>query len=450
MGNYRAAGLNWLLEEFTKCSFIYCIISKISLEVNALSSFFNRVSKRVGLSANETVLLFLTVSVFLTVYVQVAALVLLPVYLFATKQGFILTRRKPDLIFLSVFWVLSMGVTIFAGGRAVDLLLGFFMVFAFVAMIFITYTMTQRMFRMILSLACFMSVFCLAVALIQKALGMRWKYGARYCSVFTNANYYAFYIALVILFCIYNMMKAERLRTRLLYLALIPLNLYALELTECRTTYVVLLIACPILLACGGKKKWLAAYMGTALAVLLFAILFGDAFSLMPRVELIQRDLMKRLSIWSGAIESIMDAPLFGRGYNTYMRVRDLYDSYRANHSHNLLLEALMDFGVVGTGVLLGYFSINVGKIIRLHRQNKCHQRYALTVAVIFCVLLHGLLDITMLWPQTSVFIMFVVGFSTEYDKEHIFSTARRHDILRAYVGPLLPESVARYADPLM
>ena len=44
--------------------------------------------------------------------------------------------------------------------------------------------------------------------------------------------------------------------------------------------------------------------------------------------------------------------------------------------------------------------------------------------------LLHGLLDITMLWPQTSLLIMYVVGFSTEYDKVHIFGTNRKHEIL--------------------
>ena len=58
------------------------------------------------------------------------------------------------------------------------------------------------------------------------------------------------------------------------------------------------------------------------------------------------------MSIWSGAIGSIMDAPWFGRGYNTYARIHDLYGSYSiAKHSHNLLLELLMDFGFVGTAV---------------------------------------------------------------------------------------------------
>ena len=202
------------------------------------------------------------------------------------------------------------------------------------------------------------------------------------------------------------------------YAALIPLNLLALELTECRTTYVVLLIVCPVMLFQCGKKKWGIAYLAALFALATAALLFDDTLHFLPRVNELTKDIAKRLDIWGGAIGSILDAPVFGRGYNTYVRIRDLYDAYDiAKHSHNLLLEVLMDFGIAGTAVLLGYFSINISKIIRLHRQNKCHQRYALTVSVIVCVLLHGLLDITMLWPQTSLLIMYVVGFSTEYDK---------------------------------
>ena len=49
-----------------------------------------------GLSGNELVLLLLTASIFLTVYVEIAVLVLLPVYILVTKQAFILLRRKQD------------------------------------------------------------------------------------------------------------------------------------------------------------------------------------------------------------------------------------------------------------------------------------------------------------------------------------------------------------------
>lgn len=378
-------------------------------------------------------LLVLTASIFLTVYAEIAVLLLLPIYIFKTKQSFIFIRRRQDLFFLAAFWVLSMVSTVYWKGTVIDLLLGVFMVFVFVAMIFITYTMTQRMFRLILSFVCFMSPYCFLIALIQQALGLRWSYGARYSSVFFNPNYYAFYISLVILFCLYNILKSETRAMRIAYALLIPMNLLALELTECRTTYVVLLIVCPILLAKCGKKKWLTTYF-SVLALCVLAVLFlGGTVSFIPRMDSFTTDFGKRLSIWSGALESIMDAPLFGRGYNTYMRIHGLYGSYDARHSHNLLLELLMDFGIAGTLILLGYFVINVSKIIRLHRQNKCHQRYALTITVIACVLLHGLMDITMLWPQTTLLVMYVVGFSTEYDKEHIFSTARRHAILPSH-----------------
>lgn len=375
-------------------------------------------------------MLVLTASIFLTVYAEMLALLLLPFYIAATKQSFVFFRRKQDLFFLSAFWVLSLLVTIFSGGTVTDILLGVFMVFAFIAVIFVSYTMTQRAFRLILSFVCLMSPYCLLVALVQRALGMEWVYGARYNSIFTNPNYYAFYISLVVLFCIYNIVKSEDTPLRGVYTALIPLNLIALELTECRTTFMVLLIVCPVMLWFCGKKKWLSVYLFTMLGILLTLVLFGESLDFLPRIDLIRHDFAKRMSIWSGAIGSIMDAPWFGRGYNTYARIHDLYGSYSiAKHSHNLLLELLMDFGFVGTTVLLGYFAINVGKIIRLHRSHKCHQRYALTVSVIVCVLLHGLLDISMLWPQTGLLVIYIVGFSTEYDKQHIFGTDRRHEI---------------------
>ena len=126
------------------------------------------------MTKNELVLLILTASIFLTVYVEIAVVLLLPVYLLVTKQMFILFRRKADVTFLAIFWLLSMIVTIVQGGNCLDILIGVFMVFAIIAMIFITYTMTQRIFRVILSFTCLMSVYCFAIALIQRELGMSW------------------------------------------------------------------------------------------------------------------------------------------------------------------------------------------------------------------------------------------------------------------------------------
>lgn len=382
------------------------------------------------MTKNELVLLILTASIFLTVYVEIAVVLLLPIYLLVTKQMFILFRRKADVTFLAIFWLLSMIVTIVQGGSCLDILIGVFMVFAIIAMIFITYTMTQRIFRVILSFTCLMSVFCFAIALIQRELGMSWIWGQRYSSVFSNPNYYAFYISLVVLFCIYNISKSRRWQSKLLYLLLIPMNLIALYLTECRTTFVVLLLVCPVLLAFFQHKRWLILYLALLAVGCALLIAFRGHIPLLPRMDKIGEDFVKRLDIWEGALRSIQDAPLFGRGYNSYVRIHQLYGSFTADHSHNLILELFMDFGIVGAMVLFAYFFINIRKIIRLHRQNQCHTRYALTIAVLVCVFLHGLLDITMLWPQTALLLMYVLGFSTDYDKIFIFSPDRKHPII--------------------
>ena len=75
------------------------------------------------------------------------------------------------------------------------------MIFAFCAMIFVTYTMTQRMFRIILSFVCFMSPYCLLIALIQRGL-VRWP-TARLQLCFYESELLRI-LHFVILFCIYN------------------------------------------------------------------------------------------------------------------------------------------------------------------------------------------------------------------------------------------------------
>ena len=242
---------------------------------------------------NEIVLLIMTLSIFLTVYVEVAVLMALPIYIFATKQGFIFRRRRYDVVFLSIFWVLSMVVTLLNKPGALDIAMGVMMVFAFIAMIFTCYAMTQRMFRLIISICCFMSPVCFAIALIQQGMGLVWDYGERYCSVFTNPNYYAFYISLVILFCIYSSIKSEGAGAKAAFLLLIPINLAALYLTECRTTFIVLLAVCPIMLCYCDKKRWLVIYLAVFAAFFTAALLLEDKLELLPRTGRDRRGFQK-------------------------------------------------------------------------------------------------------------------------------------------------------------
>ena len=206
------------------------------------------------------------------------------------------------------------------------------MVFAFIAVIFVSYTMTQRAFRLILSFVCFMSPYCLLVALVQRALGMGAGLRLLYNSIFTNPNYYAFYISLVVLFCIYNIVKSEDTPLRGVYAALIPLNLIALELTECRTTFMVLLIVCPVMLWFCGKKKWLSMYLFHHVGIwLINFVLFGESLDFLRASISSGMILQSAWSIWSGAIGSIMDAPWFGRGYNTYARIQSTSTAHTAS-----------------------------------------------------------------------------------------------------------------------
>ena len=184
------------------------------------------------------------------------------------------------------------------------------------------------------------------------------------------------------------------------------------------------------MLAFFRKKLWLLTYFLLLVVGAGILIIFKGKIPLLPRVDQIGIDFVKRMDIWKGALCSIADAPFFGRGYNSYVRIHQLYGTFTADHSHNLILELFMDFGIIGALILFAYFFINVKKIVYLHRRNQCHTRYALTISVLACIFLHGLFDITMLWPQTSLLLIYILGFSTDYDKVYIFSPDRKHPIV--------------------
>lgn len=95
----------------------------------------------------------------------------------------------------------------------------------------------------------------------------------------------------------------------------------------------VLVIVCPIMLGFLKNKKWLIIYVSAAAVALLCMLLFGGKLVFIPRIDNFFQDISLRIGIWKGAIKSILDAPLFGRGYNTYVRINNLYGSFDAAHS---------------------------------------------------------------------------------------------------------------------
>ncbi len=62
-----------------------------------------------------------------------------------------------------------------------------------------------------------------------------------------------------------------------------------------------------------------------------------------------------RIKIWKTAFMCISMYPFFGWGPQTYQKFYPLVHGHKAPHAHNIYIDSILSYGVVGTGVLLAY-----------------------------------------------------------------------------------------------
>ncbi|MDU2709505.1 MAG: O-antigen ligase family protein, partial [Finegoldia magna] len=154
------------------------------------------------------------------------------------------------------------------------------------------------------------------------------------------------------------------------------------------------------------KRKYTIAII--SLFVLAFVgIVAAGRMDLIPRIDKIGFDMGLRKSIWISAIEAFKKNFVIGVGplgiHNIYATIRN-----RAIlHSHNLYLDILVNFGLIGAGLL-------VPIICQLFKEIKSlySKKYTkMIVSMIIMVMIHSMVDVTIFWTQTSfIFLTFVVG----------------------------------------
>lgn len=365
-------------------------------------------------TANEIVLLILAVSAFISVYAIGITAVALAIYIVATRQFSVFTECKLETALLVAFWLISM-ITSLIYGQKIDILIGIAVLFAGVVLKFITYAMTKRVFHAMLAVFCIMSIMCFIVAVCQKIIIVNTEHGARFSSTFTNPNIYSTVIETVVLVAMYCYMVSGSKKEKMFYVIVLLLNIIGLYLCQSRMAFIAVVLSLPIMLSVLNKRL-LVSYILTAVIVFTAIVLLFKDF--LPRISDIAKDFQLRWEIWENAVKEFKQHPIFGQGYLPYWRI---YSDYAVNghkHAHNLLLEMLMSFGIVGTGLAVSFFAINIVKLYRLYKKNVCHHRFTLAIALLFAILIHGLTDITIFWPQTGALVSIILLYSSSYEPE--------------------------------
>lgn len=319
-------------------------------------------------------------------------------------------------LWLSIIWVLIVAVTRanWPGAAVCPIV---FMIG--VAMVYARRYMTRPLFYTLVDLSCLLSFPCFLIAAVQ-----RWTTPVvnelidRPSATFLNANYYGCVAEMLILICIARLSDGVRQRRQILYYLTIAVNAMGLFFCNSFSAWFGIFAGCITLLVL--HKRYYAC----------FGVLFGFcaacalAFMLpfvFPRLNSLPQIFQIRTGIWNTALHGIYRHPLFGQGFLAFVSLSSVPGGIVQPHAHNFPLDMLLNFGFVGTPVILAYFIQMFATLRRRYLVTRRRGIYHIILALTVGWTVHGMTDVTLLWLQTGLLAMIFLGGYGAEEKRSLF-----------------------------
>jgi O-antigen ligase len=376
------------------------------------------VKRRVDITlTNTNIITYTAVSIFLPYVLTAIILAFLSIYILANRHTrqlvFIHSGCRPlKLFFLYVL------IVPFMYGNWLGLLVGIGMILVMILGLYLRSVMSRELYERVLTIICTLSLTSAGYA-ITEALINYFDHGSnrRISAVFSHPNYFGTIIATVIIICAYKILTSSE--SKLFYIVIGIVNTISLYLCKSMFAFIEVFIGVLILLFLLKKNKLLMLWISAA--VLGAFLIFGIGVNLVPRLRDAGVTIRLREQIWQLATDKIKENPVFGHGYMSFLYL--IKASYRSNtipHSHSIYLDTILNFGVVGTILLLGYYLSYYRSVITLYIKKQNVIIPTLIFAVTAAGLVHGATDLTMFWIQTlPLYFLIFAGIGSEEKKEH-------------------------------
>lgn len=300
-------------------------------------------------------------------------------------------------------------------------ILGFWIsLFMYLYAIYFKYYMEnayERLFNHIVNVSLIASGFLFIFAFLEyKEWVLEWDYTfispmlgrehpERVEATFFNPNYYAHMLEFFIAMGLYKMFSTKSRWKMVIYVLVTAANLLATFWTGNRTSPVIAVVAVIVFFyVLSARRTTIAVSL-----ILVLALIVTVATGHYPRLDNISWALEDRLYIWETAIKGIQDNWLFGQGPLTYMMVWQDYQGKSTYHAHNILLDTVLSYGIVGISILLYPMLAYIRKLFEMRSYPRLRRKYALVISLIFIVLVHGIIDLAIFWFQTSFVFLVIV-----------------------------------------
>lgn len=224
-------------------------------------------------------------------------------------------------------------------------------------------------------------------------------------ATFFNPNYYGLYIAMVLIMAIYLFSQNQNRRFRWVMVLTILMNLMSLILTGSRWSIPTVIVGAVIMLF--FLKPKLAWGLGFLLVGGFIALLIRP--DLLPRFTTLAHGFEDRFAIWQVGWNLFLTSPIVGRGPMTYVNFYYLFADKGKMHAHQLLVDCLANYGLVGMMLLVMAFSRYFRQLFRGIFNPQIRPEMGLVVATVLTVLFHGLMDVGIFWIQTGYIFLALV-----------------------------------------
>lgn len=228
----------------------------------------------------------------------------------------------------------------------------------------------------------------------------------RIAAVFSNANIYAMMIEFFLACCLYRFVQTEKRICKGWYTLLAVFNFVLMLLTGCRAALFPLVIVIPVLLYFAKEKRLF--YICIACLIALGGLVIAKP-DLVPRFNDF-KTIQSRVKIWKCAWKGIQTYPLFGNGPQTYRRIYPLFHGHKAPHCHNIYIDCILSYGIVGTAVLMRYVFGLIKECLSV--RNKNGSLFGLMMSFMVILMIHGLVDVTLNYLSTGLFFMWIMNTS--------------------------------------
>jgi O-antigen ligase len=361
--------------------------------------------------SNEKIVFIVTISIFLPYIFTgiIISMVAVHILLFKNKRNKVFIH-KGSKILLCFFPLVILIPCIYRNWLGV--IVGFGLIIAMLIGLFLRSVMTAKLFEKVLSLICILSLTSVSAALIQRFIIPIFNkdyYTIRVSAGFFYPNYYGVVISMVIIICAYKVITRQGNIWN--YYAIAAINVISMYLCGSMFVWVEVFLGVAVLLVILKEHRLLALWLFCAAAGV-FTI-FVLNINIIPRLADAEVTSRLRFQIWGLALEKVRTSPLFGHGPMSYLySYQSFFHGNIIPHVHNLYLDILMNFGLVGTVLLLWYFVKYYIAVIRACFVEKKTLINSLILAVSAATLVHGITDVTILWVQTlPLFLLVLAGF---------------------------------------